>query len=140
MTKTEAIEIYKERAAKFKNTQSIQWKMNLSVWTLLVLAIYNKKTLYLSGCNLQCITMGCIGLVGIIVFHGWYCFMTQNTLNYDKAFNDMIMAKLNSSDGTEIVLDLKKEDIKQHIHDFGWPWIIIQTAITIILVMVYFSN
>ena len=138
MTRAEAMEVYKDRSAKFKNTQSLQWKLNLSIWTLLVLAIFNKGKMTLPGCDGTCISQGCgfeiiIGVL-LVIFHSYFCYQVQKSLDSDKVANNYIVKQLNAN---------IKPDLNIHVEPSLKPssvqlsWVIIQSFITLVLVVVF---
>ena len=129
MKRNEAMDVYKGRLEKFKNTQSIQWKMNLSIWTLLALAIYyNGPINKLNTCFLLFL------LGSICVIHFCYCLKTQESLNDDKAVNDDIVKRLNKKKKRVKVRFTKKGEFSLT----SFYWIILQTAITGVLVALIF--
>lgn len=129
MKRNEAMDVYKGRLEKFKNTQSIQWKMNLSIWTLLVLAIYYSDNIKLDACFLFAF------LLAICVIHFWYCILTQKSLNSDKAINDDIINQLNKTqdDNQSIIVTYNKGSGRLNLN-----WVILQGAITVILAIVLY--
>lgn len=135
MERNEAIDIYKEKTAKFKNTQSIQWRMNLSAWTLLVLAIHYKADLLVAGCVWPCVNFPNFILGMIPIIHIVYCIMTQSSLEFDKAVSTHILDQLNDSAATNI--SLRQADIRSSIRWKGFIWIALQSLMTIILLMVF---
>ena len=124
------MEVYKCRSEKFKNTQSIQWKMNLSIWTLLVLAIYNNANIELNPYLF-------IILLSICSIHFVYCTLTQKSINADKAVNDNIIIELSNSDQQSVNIDVKT---KGKLSNWtSWFWIVLQTAITVILSIIFYQ-
>ena len=138
MTRLEAMEVYKDISSKFKNTQSIQWKMNLSIWTLFTLAIFYKSKMSLPSCSALCVERGClvemlIGMV-VVLIHSYFCYKVQKSLGSDKAVKDSIAEQLNATldDKTNILVDLSAKSSTSPL-----PWIGIQVSITIILAFVF---
>lgn len=138
MTRQEAIEIYKERSAKFKNTQSVQWKMNISIWSLFALSIYHKRQMNFPTCEGCCIKWGCILeiIIGILVIfiHGFFCYKIQKSLDSDKKIKHSIAQQLNASvdDLLNVQVDLEVVSTRS-----PWAWVILQISITIILALVF---
>lgn len=134
MTRIEALEIYKDRSSKFRNTQSIQWKMNISVWTLLSLMIYQKPKMNFTpndyeGSFLRLCFIILISLI-LVVIHFWFCARIQHSLDSDKK----IMSK--------VILELDKNSEVQigQIEDsnyYTWQWVIIQTTVTAFLASIF---
>ena len=122
------MDVYKGRLEKFKNTQSIQWKMNLSIWTLLVLAIYKNDIIILNTYLMLII------LFSICVIHFRYCSLTQKSLNDDKAVNIDIINQLNEIGQKNVIVDLTIKG--KHSN---WPWVYLQTIITGILAIVLYK-
>jgi hypothetical protein len=141
MTRQEAMEIYKDKSSKFINTQSIQWRMNLSIWTLFVFTIFYKGEMNFPLCNECCVTWSCLIQIIIIIFlniiHGYFCYTIQKSLNFDKAVKDLIIDQLNSTTKDKININLSKVRSNKSVY----PWVIIQISITIVLSLVFcFSN
>lgn len=131
MTRLEALEIYKDRSAKFENTQSIQWKMNLSIWTLLGLAIVAE--LKFDG-NL--VWFG----VAVILLHAWFCGRIQSSLESDKDLKKKIIKALNKIDEKKTETNFDSITVKLPKESTGigsrhWQWVFIQTSITTLLVI-----
>jgi len=126
MNREEAMQIYKDRSEKFKNTQVLQWKMNVSIWTLLALAIFYKHTL-----SLDLYFQIVIGII-LTTIHFWYCFKVQKSLQSDKSKKNEIIEKLNKLDG-----DVKLAQ-ENEMKIWDWiSWIIIQVAITATLALIF---
>ncbi len=138
MTRQEAMDVYKDRSSKFRNTQSIQWKMNLSIWTLLVLAIFHKTKMNLPTINDNCLTWGFLFEIVVALFvifvHGYFCYKIQKSLNDDKAVMDQIAAELNKgvNEKADVPVDLKAKS-----NTSPWSWIFIQNSITSVLALIF---
>lgn len=138
MTRQEAMDIYKDRSSKFRNTQSIQWKMNISIWTLLVLAIYYKSELHLPTINSSCLTWSfffeIVASLFIILIHGYFCYKVQKSLNNDKAVLNEIVNHLNKdvNKKADIPVDYKAKSTIS-----PWPWISIQVSVTSVLALIF---
>jgi Sec-independent protein secretion pathway component TatC len=138
MTRGEAMMVYEDRSKKFINTQAIQWKMNLSIWTLLTLAIFYKHQLDLPSCVEHFITLKCgleIFVGSILIFiHSKFCYKIQWSLDSDKAVKDDIVDQLNAdTKEINVQLNLAKEPLQFK----PWEWIMLQVAITLVLVIVF---
>lgn len=131
MTRDEAIEIFRLRMDKFKNTQSIQWKMNLSIWTLLTLGIYKSDLLQVHKHAIVPILLFIIGV------HFVYCHLTQKSLDSDKRVMNDIASKLNNAKKID---DLIQVDISLEGSTSSWSsaWIWLQIALTIALAFTLF--
>ncbi|MEP2025569.1 MAG: hypothetical protein ABJH98_04410 [Reichenbachiella sp.] len=123
MTRQEALEFYKLRKGKFFNTRSIQWKMNIAIWTLFVFATYHKSKLALSN---DCAVL--ISSVIIIGVYMWFIISIQVSLDYDKRQNDQIISQLNDSNNDDIKIELDSKKTNS-----GYHWIAIQLMITLVL-------
>lgn len=136
MTREEAMEIYKDRSAKFKNTQSIQWKMNYSIWALLALAIYYKPTsLPIFDISNLCSfwLLQPILLVVLIYLHYKFCSKIQESLDFDKNVNDFLIEQLNYNSNKKIKLDYKS--IRKVNNNR--KWVDLQIGVTIILSVLF---
>ena len=122
MSRSEAMDIFKMRNDKMKNTQSIQWKMNLSIWTLIVVALYSAKV----KDNFEISNWV---ILGFSVIHFMYCLLTQITINSDKALMKRIVDELNKPN-SEIVVDIS---LSEKIPAKSYLWIFLQTAVTVLL-------
>lgn len=131
MTRDEAKEVFRMRMDKFKNTQSIQWKMNLSIWTLLVLGIYSSQLLQVQKYAIVPILLFIIGV------HIVYCHLTQKSLDSDKRVMDDIAFKLNNANKID---DQIQVDINLEGSTSSWSsaWIWLQIALTIALALTLF--
>lgn len=137
MTRQEALDIYKERVAKFKNTQSIQWRMNLSAWTLLVLAIHYKADLVTTSCDWPCVSFASLAVTLLPIIHFVYCIMTQSSLEFDKATCTHLLDQLNDTTATTITL--RKTEIRSSIGWKGCIWITLQSLLTVVLLLIFLT-
>jgi hypothetical protein len=137
MNRQEALEVYKERGSKFKNTQSIQWRMNLSAWTLLVLAIHYKADLVSTSCDWPCVYFPDLAITLIPIIHFVYCVMTQSSLAFDKAASTHLLDQLN--DTTNETITFKTDEISSGIGLKGCIWIALQSLLTIVLTLVFWT-
>ena len=120
------MEVYNGRLEKFKNTQSIQWRMNLSIWTLLALAIY-KSDIVKTSLHFVFVILILLIICGI---HFCQCSLTQKSINADKAVNDNIVVELNKIERENVKVDVT---LKGKLSKWSWIWILLQTTITVIL-------
>lgn len=135
MTRNEALQVFNVRSAKFSNTQSIQWKMNISIWTLFVLAIFYDDKIIIP--NLPCehlVAKALIGLVFIII-HVFFCETLQHSLECDKAVNDHIVDQMNN--GIEERLPIHVDLGMQPKTKKGGKWIAIQVSVSIVLYIIF---
>lgn len=116
-----AMQIYNDRSAKFRNTQSIQWKMNLSIWTVISLATY-----YTATNLLLCLIISVI----LLTFHGMFVYKIQYSLSCDKAVLDHIVNQLNRN-VKNVQVSLKAKPKPEEFNP--WDWVLIQVSVTFTL-------
>ena len=137
MTRNEVMEVYKDRSSKFTNTQLIQWRANISIWTLLALAINYKNQINLSTTEnsdeWKLLPEIGIGLF-LLFIHSSFAYKIQKSLEFDKKIKNEIIDQLNKSTNpneSNFVVDLPKEKNKIA------GWIILQVSVTLILIIVF---
>lgn len=130
MKKGDAIQVYLDRQTKFRNTQSIQWRMNISVWTLVALAIWLNQTTTTAVNPLVKVVASFI----IIGIHFVYCLLTQFSLESDKAVANKIINKLCDKQEN---LDFNPSLRGDMTRVLPWLWICLQTGMTVLLVSFY---
>lgn len=107
--------------------------MNLSIWTLLALAIYKNDIIKTSSYFVFVILILSI-ICGI---HFCYCFLTQESISADKAVNDNIVIELNKIERENVKVDVK---LSGKLSKRSWIWILLQTAITVILSIIFYQS
>ena len=124
MSKLFLIEVYKAEREQFNRTRELQWKINISFWTLLVLGInYSYK--------IRIMSMDWILILMIFLFITYIVFVIfiQRSLDTNKkiwgdAFD--LNAELND----------KKLKHKNLVTTNKWgfnPWVVLQSSITVVL-------
>lgn len=137
MKPEQAIEILKERGLKFRDTRSIQWKANISIWTLLILLIYHRDSVAIlsESCCLKALV-----LTSILLVHLGFCFLVQRSLEYDKAIGDIIVENLDRN--PEAIFKVSKGEIKSRqakglLRPTTITWFILQVGLTGILILIF---
>ena len=97
-----AIELYKIQHDRFKHTKDLQWKVNLSLWTLLAFAIYYSDKI---ANRLSVIE---IFLIVIFFFTAQviFSFKTQASMEADKKIMLSIVDQLNEPSGENIIISI----------------------------------
>lgn len=132
MKRKEAIEVYRGEIIKFEGTRNTQWKFNISIWTLLSLAIFFKASLTKSD-----VWLLVIGLFVIIV-HTWFLVQIQNSLECSKKIRELIHNFLNSSEKQSTIPARIRLGYKILLTETHFTfWVSIQIFITILLVIVF---
>ncbi len=128
-SRTELIEIYKTEVGRFEKTRDVQWKFNVTAWTLLVLAIKFKSE---NSALIDCCTI-IVSSIAIFIGHLIFTWLIQNSLSSSKAIWNKIFDILNKyddQDTTLIKIDTKKitENKKWRVTDS--LWILFQMLVT----------
>lgn len=123
------IEIYKTEHERFKDTRNIQWKVNISLWAVLLFAIEFSTD---HKIPMPQIILGII-LFSIAVLHFLFSWLCQDALQFCKERWNCITNEIHS---------LKQADRKLFGHlkkqkRFIW-WVALQSAVTISLLIVLF--
>ena len=140
MKPEQALEILKERGLKFRDTRSIQWKANISIWTLLVLLIYHRDSIsFLSDST--CLKLIVLG--SIIIIHLGFCILVQHSLEYDRAIGDIIQQNLDKN--PDAIFRINKGEIKNlqskgMLKPTTFAWLFLQTGLTGVLILIYCST
>ena len=132
MTRSEALERYKSEMIKFDTTRNLQWKVNISYWSLLALGIkfFHDGTINL--CNCQVWTLA-------ILFFGAHLLFTiliQQSLAFSKSVWIHI-GKMVNTDNADVRLDYKEVKRKAKLHGKDLLWIIFQMLGTIIMLLLF---
>jgi hypothetical protein len=134
MKRCEALEIVKLEMARFDKIRDIQWKLNISIWTVIILGIsffYDKKP--------QGKFYFLIPFLSIIVFvcHHQFVSQVQKTLGITKGVWNSIIKQLNSNDTLDIKVRIKRvtDDFEYNETDELWMWF--QLFVTAVLLIVF---
>jgi hypothetical protein len=106
MRREEAMVVYQTENERFEKTRSVQWKVTISVWTVIAATIYfiKKENFRFDQFSLR------IVCYAFEAFYLIFIIMNQLALEGCKAIWNDIVGKLNKSTdpGAEIPVDLKK--------------------------------
>ncbi len=130
MDKKDLIEIYKVEAEKYNKTRDIHWKMNIAIWTLLVIAIYAKSQgkLPLDMC------VNIVASLVYLVMHGFFVIEIHGSLYRSLTrMHNMASSLLEENEN----VNHKWTDFDKKIYmRTGW-WEYLQLGITIFLLVIY---
>jgi hypothetical protein len=130
MKRQEALEIYKLEHARYNNFREIQWKMNVSIWTLLALAIRYADEL--KGLSLLVIISASFL---IVVSHMIFVYRSQWSLKASRDFEKVLEKQLNGENDPVTVV--RPENISLECR--GWFWFLSQWLTTLALTVVFVS-
>jgi hypothetical protein len=129
MTRDEAFELSKRANLRFDKSRDLQWKFNITVWTLIVAGIY-----FFGKENIN------IGMTRIYLFSGTFflvhaIFVTMIQLSLVGSLNveNFIYQQLKSNQITEIDVDVEKLTRNSHIKGKGRWWFAFQILTTLVL-------
>src|SRR4030095_12049300 len=150
MTRPEALEMYKIQHERFHKTQDLQWKFNISTWTLMAAAIYFFNQYYNEIHHQKVSSYWIVILTGaFLVTHSMFVLIEQNSLAVTKAVWLKILVDLNDPGINDIRINIKdatKENSLRKSKFWGenWKWIVFQILITLILlftfVFIYYNH
>src|SRR5688572_853287 len=80
MDKNVLLEIYKIEAEKYNKTRDIQWRLNIAIWTVLIVAIYAKSQSAFNFNNWSIPIQVTIGIVYLAV-HAAFIFNIHGSMN-----------------------------------------------------------
>jgi membrane protein YdbS with pleckstrin-like domain len=130
------IEVYKAEREQFNRTRELQWKINISFWTLLVLGIGNCEKF---ACELK----GWSILISLLLLIVYVIFVssTQHSLNENKRYWQKAFDFRNTLSTSFCYKDIlirrsKPQKFKEFLHN-RIKWISLQTTITIMLLLVW---
>lgn len=87
------IELHREQLGHFKQTREIEWKVNLTLWSLIILGSYNLQkahSVFLSSINL-CSFVSIYFIVSVIIIIAHFKFWLEPILMSEKTDNDYIL-------------------------------------------------
>jgi hypothetical protein len=76
------LELYKQQMARFHQTQEVEWKANISIWSLLAAGIYLTK----DKCLDICPCLAWILVLVVVVLHFWWLRLIHKSEQVDKNF------------------------------------------------------
>lgn len=127
MTRIEALELCKLEHARYNHLRELQWKMDLSIWSLISLGILNAKLFN----NLPACLIIIVSLT-IILAHVIFIYRSQWSLKASRKFENLIEERLGR--GTEDPLEISRPDYSSICIDGrGWGWFFSQILPTIAL-------
>ncbi len=131
------IEIYKSQQERFRDSRSHQWKINITFWTLLVLAISYKQ---FNFGNFWMITLCAV----LLSLHLAYIVIIQRNLQTEKkVWCDIIDFLNNPEVNIEKPMMHKIDTTSVETYKIirrGWFWIFFQIMITIILIGIFLAT
>ena len=137
MKPEQALEILKERGLKFRDTRSIQWKANISIWSLLILLIYHRDSIPIL--SESCCLKGFV-LISIVLIHLGFCILVQRSLEYDRAIGDIIHDNLDRNPDAIFKItqgEIKSRRAKGLLKLTTIAWFIVQVGLTGILIIIF---
>jgi hypothetical protein len=127
------LEIYKVEAEKYNKTREIHWKMNISLWTVLIVAIYAKSQNQFTFSKLPICLEMLIYLL-FLVIHFVFIFKIHGSLNRSLArMNDMASYLLKEKDEIEY----KWNDLGKNAPQENNYWEFLQLGITLFLILIF---
>ncbi len=141
MKREEAIDMYKVQHERFHKTQDLQWKFNISLWTLMTAAIYFFNEYYKSNDKIAPSGTWILVIVFFLT-HTFFALIVQNSLAVTKAVWIKILDDLNPSNNNDISIDIdtvttENRYDKKKFWKENWKWILFQMLITIILLSTF---
>jgi hypothetical protein len=134
MIKTYLLEIYKVEAEKYNKTREIHWKMNISLWTVLIVAIYAKGQNQFTFSKLPICVEVLIYFL-FLVIHFVFIFKIHGSLNRSLArMSDMATCLLKEKEEIEI----KWTDLGKNAPQANNYWEFLQLGITLFLIGIFY--
>lgn len=130
-TKEHIQEIYKVEADKYGKTRDIHWRLNIAVWTVIIVAIYAKGNGNLKTSELPLCLLLCIYFVFVII-HSIFVYKIHRSLFRSlNRMNNMAIYLIENDDPTTWN---SLEEIKIP-NDYYWEFI--QVSITVFLILIF---
>ena len=100
--KSYLVEIYKVESEKYNKTRDIQWRMNIAVWTVIILAFYakDKHDINLSGNQFIALVLAAVCLL----LHLFFIIGIHTSLNNSLARMHNIAKRLLDAAETELAM------------------------------------
>lgn len=125
------IEVYKVEASKYDSTRNIQWKMNISIWTVIIVGIYAKSQNQLNYPEY----INIIASLVYLVIHSMFVFFIQKSLSRSLTRMER-MAKHMLKDKT-----LTWAEIDEGLKRKNRRWEYLQIFVTAFLLLIFiFTN
>ena len=136
MDKNVLLEIYKIEAEKYNKTRDIQWRLNIAIWTVLIVAIYAKSQSEFNFNKWPITVQIAIGLIYLVV-HAVFIFNIHGSMNRS-------LARMHNM-ASYIMEEKKDVPLKWIDLEFGaskprgnWEWL--QLVISIFLIMIFYMT
>src|SRR6266496_559912 len=126
------IEVYKAQHERFHQSRNNQWKINVTFWTLIVLAIFYKSKLPVTN---FCWTLLICSI--FFILHLFFVIKLQQNLQTDKKIWLDIIKYWNNEwpKDREFKIDTTSVKIKD-LEPRAWFWILFQIAFTSVLLLI----
>ena len=129
------LEIYKVESDKYNKTRDIQWKMNIAIWTVIIVAIYAQSENKLSFSNQNCVMKIIIYLTPFLIHLSFVHFihgsLTRSLRRMHNAANLLLDNTLPNS---------KWMDLNKSVKDKYQYWQYLQLLITIFLLVIFYIS
>jgi hypothetical protein len=128
------LEIYKIEAEKYNKTREIHWKLNIAIWTVIIVAIYAQSENKLNFSNRSCAVKCLIYLIPFLIHCAFVCFI-QGSLS--RSLNRM-------NNAATILLDEKATKrnwdklLDKTVADPNKYWHYLQLGITGFLLFIFY--
>lgn len=133
MNKNYLSEIYKVEAEKYSKTRDIHWRVNISIWTVLIVAIYVK---FQNGFDLTTLSHWLRFLIYsfYLIVHAIFIFKMHGSLNRSLArMHDMATYLIeDKNDETIKWMDIGKKAPKPNYY-----WEFLQLSISLFLIGIF---
>lgn len=129
MTSDQAVEVYKSQLASFDKTKDIQWKMNIAIWTVIILGIVKAEMI---GKVFNCYVIVLLSVI-FLGLHILFMGRIQRSLEANKIFRGVILEQLNSGVNN---IQAKWND-KFSLPYTGKYWIFFQIVSTSVLIFIF---
>lgn len=132
MKREEVLEIYKLEHARFNSFREIQWKMNVTFWTVIILGIAQVEII--SRLNWYEIVV-----LSLLIFIAHLIFVVRTQLSLEASIKIERHIENELNDGLKDNISLDKTSITQkvRIRRRGWHWLIFQLLATAVLLIVF---
>jgi hypothetical protein len=119
------LELYKQQMERFRQTQEVEWRANISLWTLLAGAVYIAKDHHLG--IPRCVA--CIAVIVISLLHGWWLHQIHKSEQTDKIF----WTRYRSYALLLLRADLREDEKECAKREWAGSWLLLEVGMTLIL-------
>ncbi|MEP7375888.1 MAG: hypothetical protein ABI675_21005 [Chitinophagaceae bacterium] len=134
MTRKEAFEVSNRNILRFEKTRDLQWKVNITAWSLIVLGItyFGDKDVTINSCLIFWIA------VSFLTIHSFYIVFIQRSLAATQRVERYIYEALNNDNTESLIVDVDIKKIVKNVsfHSKDWWWIVLQILTTALLLTV----